>query len=207
MIDIKEDIQQQVRPEDLALVINAARDLMRLEMEIADLELQVKVKTEKYRLMATETVPELMKSVGQTELPLANGYKLKVESVVRASIPAESTIERANEEERPLLEARRAEAFVWLRANKAGSLIKDEVRISLGKGQSSFVKKLLAVIRKTAKSAKADIFTEQKETVHPSTLSKYIREKLEAGAEVPLETFSVFQGHEAQVIPPKGVKR
>lgn len=205
-IDISADVGKEVTPEQLALVINQARELMSLEIEIGKIEVLLKNKKADHFKMATETLPDLMDSCGQKMVPLANGYSLTLDSVVRASIPAESTIEKADDEERPILEARRADCLAWLKANKAASIIQNELKIVLGTGQGSFGKKLLVLIRKEAKKIKADITTSQKESVNPKRLCSLIKEKLRAGITVPMDTFAAFDGRVAKVVAPKKAK-
>lgn len=199
-IDIGQDIGN-VNSSDLESVINQARLLMRLDLEIGQLEVKLKEQKQAYNKLATETLPELMDSVDAgTAIPLGNGYTLQLEDVFRANIPAESTIEKADDEERPALEKRRADALSWLRQNKASDIIKNTLKVDLGKGQDSIAKKFAALAEKLKVPLK------RSETVHYQTLANLLQEKLEAGTEVPFETFSVFKGRKATIQAPKKPK-
>ena len=89
------------------------------------------------------------------------------------------------------------ECFRFLRKNKADSIIKSVLTINVGKGNAKAVAELI----KLAKTFRLPC--ERDETVHPQTLSKYIRELLEKGAEVPFDTFAVFTGKKAKITAPK----
>ncbi len=89
---------------------------------------------------------------------------------------------------------------MWLRKQKGGDLIKNTLKLELGRGCGTVLKKFLML----AKSQKVSV--KQTEGVHPSTLAKFLKEKLEKGVDVPAETFGLFRGREAKVIAPKNPK-
>lgn len=197
-IDLTQDTDERpVDPAKVALVVDNARRMMRLEMEIADIEQKLRTKQEEYDKLSTDELPGLMESVGIKTLPLANGYTLDLKPVFRASLPAKSTIEKANDEERPILLARFTDGLKWLRKHKAGDLIKNTLKLDLGKGQDAVVKEFMAL----AKRLKVSV--DRSETVHPGSLGKFLREQLEIGTDVPFETFGVFDGRKAEIKPPK----
>lgn len=194
-IDITQDIGNGVG--DVTPVVENARRLMKLEMDIIQLTDAINQKKKEYEALATEQLPELMDSVGVTGLDLANGYRLELKPVFRASLPAKSTIENADDEERPQLLRRLKDGLTWLRKHKAADLVKNTLRIDLGKGQDAAAKEFAAL----AKRLKVTI--DRSETVHPGSLSKFLKEKMETGAEVPFDTFGVFSGRKAEIKAPK----
>jgi hypothetical protein len=196
-IDISKDTATIVSAKNVAAVVEQARLLMKLEIEIARLETALKEKKTAHNLLATETLPGLMDSAGIEGLPLRHGYELELKKVLRASLPAKSTIENADEEEQPMLIRRFKDGLAWLRKHKAQDIIRNTLKIDLGKGQDRETREILAL----AKRLKVPV--DRSETVHPASLSSFLRERLANGAEVPFETFGVFNGREAKIKPPK----
>lgn len=201
-IDISEDVLS-TPVGDLQPVVEQARRLYTLDRDIKKLKDDLTAKVEERRLLAEETLPELMDSVSVTTIPLGDDWKIEVEPVFRANIPAVSTIEAEDDaERRGALEARRADGFKWLRGNKGEPLIKDTIKIELGKGEGKLAKQFAALAKKLK------VVYTRSEFVHPASLGKFIREKLEAGvSDVPLETFAVFRGREAKLVAPKKAKQ
>lgn len=209
-VDVTHDIQKGTG--DVQKVIAEARKMMKLQLEIEQLESELAAKKAEHFLMATDAMPKIMNNEGVDDLGLANGYRLLLDSVFRANLPAEGTIEKAEGEEQEALQLRRDEGLEWLNDNGGGDIIKTQVKIDLGKGQEEFKAALLKEVKRLqasrafAKTAKG-IIIKEKEEVHPATLAKYLREKVEAGADVPLETFAIFNGQVAQIKAPTQGKK
>jgi hypothetical protein len=194
-IDLAEDIGAGIG--DVAPVVEQARRLIRLEREIEALNAQVKLKQEEYDKLSMDELPALMDSVGIEGLPLANGYRLELRPVFRASLPARSTIEKATDEERVALLERFNDGLKWLRAQKASDLIKTTLKINLGgKGQEATARVFLAL------AARHHVTVDRAQTVHPGSLGKFLKEKLSAGVNVPLETFNVLDIRKAEIKSP-----
>jgi len=197
-IDVTQDIGIGIG--DVTPVVNQARRLMKLELEIEQLKAAIASKQEEYNRLSMEELPALMDSVGIAGLPLTNGYTLILNDIFRASLPAKSTIEHADAEERPQLLARFQAGIRWLRQQRAADLIKNTLRIDLGRGQEATAREFMALARQRKVSV------DRSQTVHPATLAKFLKEKLAMGTDVPLETFGVFVGREAEVKAPKEKK-
>lgn len=185
---------------NLGLVVQNARKLAKLQMEVGELEEKLKDKKHELRTFAFETMPELMLSEHVTDLGLDNGYRLELDEVFQANLPAKSTIQKADEEEQPALLKRYNDGMQWLISQKADDIIKNRLVIDLGKDTKAETKAFLQL----AKKLKVPV--DQSQTVHPGTLKKYLQEKLAKGADVPLETFAVVVGHEAKIIAPQPTK-
>ncbi len=198
-IDPSEDIRTGTG--NVKLVLEQAQKLWSLEQDINSIQATLKEKQEEYRKLACDTLPSLMESEGvASPLGLKGGWVLELAPAFRASLPAESTIEKANDEERPMLEARRSDGLKWLKANKAAAIIKSEIKTTIEAGQTQLAKALLSHLKKFTrggKQVKLDIT--QKESVHPGTLSKLLREFRDSGRDIPLDTFAVFDGKEAKI--------
>lgn len=212
-IDFSEDAPKAGKG-DPKRVIQQARLMMKLELEIAALEKRAKEKKQEHEKIATETLPALMKAEGLTSLGLNGGYSLVLDEFFRANIPAESTIEKANDEDRDALLERREQGFDWLRRNQGADLIKNEIKIGLPRGMEKVAKlvlKAIADIRvknpKTKKEEAPAMEVERKVFVHQGALGSFLKEKVESGVEVPYETFSIHTGQEAKIKAPKGQKK
>lgn len=193
------------------IITEQAQEMYRLERCIENMKLDLKSKQEQYRILATEKLPGLMQQFGTDGFPLANGYTLVIEPAFRANLPAESTIEKADEEERPMLERRREEGLRWLQQHNASAIIKNEIKVKLGTGQSALARAVMTALRNFSwkvkgKIQKVRLDFDQKESVHPGTLSKLLKELRDNGVDLPLDTFAVFDGKEATIKPPKGKK-
>lgn len=143
--------------------------LLTKEFELAKLEDKAKDVNQEIQKLKTSLIPEKMGHL--TEIKLASGKKVTVQAVVRASI----------------LKATKDSALTWLEDNGHGSLIKTEVSVPLSREERALVPTAMEALQNAGFTpvASAD--------VHPQTLSAWVREQLEAGAEIP-SYFSVYQG-------------
>lgn len=211
-LDLTEDVVQT--PGDLQKVLERAREMFIVERDISFHEEALKKLEERHVQISTVELPALMKAEGYAGgVPLTNGDKLELKQSFRASVPAESTIEKAKDDaERNELLARRVEGITWLRENGGTPLIKEEMKLEFGQGQAPFIKAIrhaIKVLCKTPKFKKAaeGLEVSGKQSIHQGSLGKYLREKIEAGVKVPIKTFAIFDGQEAIITKPKGQKK
>lgn len=208
-IDISEDAAQN-QNVDTSSVIRLANQMITLQNEIEDLEKNLASSKADLLKMQVETMPELMESLGVSSQTLTNGYQIITKPLFQSNIPALSTIEKADEYDRDLLLQRREDCINWLTRNNGDSLIKTEIKIKLGKGQTALLNAILKTLKilrfidpVTKKTVPARVPIEQSEIVHPASLNKFLQETLANGADVPLETFAVHQGKKAEIKAPK----
>lgn len=116
-------------------------------------------------------IPAAMSAAGLSMFALENGAVVKVEDFTAASIS----------------EANRAAAFAWLRDNKFGSLIKNVMSLQFGMGQDLLAREIAKACAAALKKHKLDVPIEQKESVHPSTLRAFVKERLAEGKALPPE--------------------
>ncbi len=198
---------------DVSQVIEAAREMMQVAMKIEKCEETLALLKADYLLKSTETLPRIMEAAGYKvgqSLDLPNGYRIELNPAFRANIPAEGTIEKAEGEEKEALLVRREEGIAWLDANGGEPLIKQRFQIDLPKDFAALRPALRAAVAKlvaSAKFKKARIELEEKETIHAGSLAKFLREKIAAGKDVPLETFAVFNGKCAEIKAPSQGKK
>ena len=127
--------------------------------------------------LSGEVIPTMMTEMGLSELKLQDGSHLKVSTSYRATIT----------------EANKATAFNWLRDNGLGDIIKNEIMVSFGRNEDNKAASY-------AELAKSQGFQPtQKMKVEPMTLKALVRERIEAGKDMPTEIFGVFSENKTTI--------
>lgn len=167
--------------QDLAVVSSLIRQEEKLAARIAQIEEDLARAKEEYRRLMESDLPQAMTEIHATRITTSDGSEVEVATDVHASIP----------------KAFIAEAYKWLRRNNAGDIIKNEVTARFGRGEE-------------AEAEAAFIWMEnhgmapfRKESIHPSTLKAFVREKIEAQQEIPMELFGVHISTVAKIRRPK----
>jgi len=124
-----------------------------------------------------EVIPTMMSEMGLSHLKLMDGSSVDVKPNYSASI----TI------------ANREAAFGWLRNNGLGDIIKNEISVSFGRNEDNKA----ADYANLAESHGYQ--PQQKLKVEPMTLKALVRERIEAGKEMPTEIFNVFVGNKTTI--------
>jgi len=108
--------------------------------------------------------------MGLSELKLSDGSHLKVSTSYKAHIT----------------EANKETAFNWLRTNGLGDIIKNEISVSFGSNEDTRA----ADYADLAKSQGLEPTRKMK--VESMTLKALVRERIEAGKEMPADIFGVY---------------
>mgnify|MGYP001595535252 CR=1 FL=1 len=135
--------------------------------------------------LETDLIPALMASAGGIEkFKLEDGREVALRDELYASIT----------------EANRPGAFAWLEEHGHGDVIKDELKIMLGRGDTAKARAESLIAK-----AEAEGITDysRKRVVAPNTLQALLKEQLAEGVEVPKETFGVFQQRRAIIKLPR----
>lgn len=169
---------ESISPEKLQSLSELAKEARETDVTIASLENQLSLKKERLRIIVEGLLPDIMMELGMSELKLTTGEKLIMSKYYSASIKDE------NQEA----------AFKWLRETNNDSIIKNEVKGSFGKGQDAEAKQVMEALE----SMVPGLFS-LKTNVHPMTLKSFVKERIEGGMELPLETFSVFIGNKIKI--------
>ena len=125
--------------------------------------------------LEVQQLPAAMASAGDAKrIILGDGTEIKLGDFLYASI------KKANE----------PAAFAWLETNGLADIIKDELKIMLGRGDvaASRAQGLLAA----CEALGIDAFS-RKRGVHASTLQATLKEQLAKGVDVPKDLFGVYQ--------------
>ena len=177
-IDFEKDQQDAMKKTEG--IQSLADQVERLELcddSIADIENDLKMMKKKRDHISGEVIPTMMSEMGFSELKLQDGSHLKVSTSYRATIT----------------EANKEAAFNWLRNNGLGDIIKNEISVSFGRNEDNKA----ADYAELAKSS--GFQPTQKMKVEPMTLKALVRERIEAGKEMPTEIFGIFSENKTTI--------
>ena len=127
--------------------------------------------------LSGEVIPTMMAEMGLAHLKLMDGSTVDVKPHYSASI----TI------------ANREAAFNWLRENGLGDIIKNEISVSFGRNEDNKAADYAALAEERG------FQPTQKLKVEPMTLKALVRERIEAGKEMPTEIFGVFSENKTTI--------
>ena len=194
MTDI--DLLEDVTPasNEIGVITDLAQKMYSLEDEIAKLEEQLKQRKQDLKVLAEETIPDTMHELNLKDFTLRNGAKITIKEFIKASIPTQSAIDRAkDEDEKVKLKLLQQQGFDWLKANGAADLIKNTVEVQFGRDENEACNEFTEQLRENKTLYKRSM------GVHPGTLSKFLQDRLENGKKVPMETFRVYTGRIANI--------
>tara|TARA_R110000851_G_scaffold119726_1_gene247600 strand:+ start:126 stop:713 length:588 start_codon:yes stop_codon:yes gene_type:complete len=190
-IDLLEDVAPA--SNELGAVADMASRMLNLENEINLLEESLKQKKQDLTKLAEQDLPDLMQELNVRDFTLSNGAKVEVNDIISGSVPSAGAIERAKGDDKIVLEMRQQHCFDWLRDNKAGDLIKNNVEVQFGRNEdddcNAFAKEL----------ADRKIYYKRSIGVHPGSLNSFIKERMSDGKEVPHDLFKVYTGRRAKI--------
>ena len=177
-INFEEDQQKVIRKTDniqsLADQVEKLEDLQkRLELQ----EDNLKNTKKQIDHLSGEVIPTMMSEMGLSQLKLMDGSQIDVKPFYNATITV----------------ANRELAFNWLRQNGLADIIKNEMVVSFGRGEDNKA----AEYAELAKSQ--GLQPAQKLKVEPMTLKALVRQRIEAGQEMPTEIFSIFVGNKTTI--------
>ena len=173
--------------QDKEEIINKTRNVGKLADKIQEMqavqkaleadEEQIKQKKKHLDYLSGEVIPTMLSEMGLSFLKLADGSSIEVKTNYSATIT----------------QAKKEEAFKWLRENGLGDIIKNEISVSFGRNEDNKAADY-------AELAKGRGFQPtQKLKVEPMTLKALVRERIEAGKEMPTELFNIFVGNKTTI--------
>lgn len=149
---------------EIKRAVKLAELLIAKRKEVESLEQQLSLAKSDLQRIEQDDLPDLMMELELTTFTLSNGAKVEVQQDVQCGITEE----------------RRRAAHAWLIDNEFGGLIKTEVSVAFDRGHYD-----------EAQRVADEIGGAVKETVHPSTLKSFIKERLAAGTPLPFELFGI----------------
>jgi len=159
-----------------------AQQQKRLLEEIDALERQLAAKQSALKVNSQIDLPDAMGVAGLHEFTIVGGHKVKLETSVRASIP----IAFLQEGIEYMMEA-------------APNLVKHTVNIEFGMGDAAIFHEFMADLKAREVQVNATI----KDTVHPGTLAKFVRECDEQDKSLPEDILGVYRQKFAKLHLPK----
>ena len=177
-IDFEKDQQDAMsRTENIQSLADQVQRLEGLLRRIELSEDNLKDLKKEHQRISGEVIPTMMSEMGLSELKLQDGSHLKVSTSYRATIT----------------EANKESAFNWLRENGLGDIIKNEISVSFGRNEDNKAADY-------AELAKGQGFQPtQKMKVEPMTLKALVRERIEAGKDMPTEIFGIFSENKTTI--------
>ena len=177
-IDFEKDqenvLQKTTNIQSLADQVEKLEDLQkRLELQ----EDNLKNTKKQIDHLSGEVIPTMMSEMGLSHLKLMDGSSVDVKPNYSASISI----------------ANREAAFGWLRNNGLGDIIKNEISVSFGRNEDNKAADYAALAEERG------FQPTQKLKVEPMTLKALVRERIEAGKEMPTEIFNVFVGNKTTI--------
>ena len=177
-IDFEEDQAKVItKTENIKSLADQVERLENLNQEIEKTEKDLKQKKKDLEHVSGEVIPTMMSEMGLSHLKLMDGSSVDVKPNYSANITL----------------ANREAAFNWLRNNGLGDIIKNEILVSFGRNEDNKAADYAALAQERGYQPT------QKLKVEPMTLKALVRERIEAGKELPTELFNVFVGNKTTI--------
>ena len=177
-IDFEADQEKMLgKTENIQSLADQVEKLNTLDQQVQSLEKDLKQKKKNFEHLSGEVIPTMMAEMGLSQLKLMDGSSVDVKPNYSANI----TI------------ANRDAAFNWLRTNGLGDIIKNEISVSFGRNEDNKAADYAAL------ASERGYQPTQKLKVEPMTLKALVRERIEAGKELPTELFNVFVGNKTTI--------
>jgi hypothetical protein len=177
-IDFEEDQQNAMsKTDNIQSLADQVERLEKMNRGIEKTEESLKEQKKQKDHVSMEVIPTLMSEMGLAELKLIDGSMVTVKPNYSASITV----------------ANREAAFNWLRNNGLGDIIKNEISVSFGRNEDNKAADYASLAQERGYQPT------QKLKVEPMTLKALVRERIEAGKEMPTEIFNVFVGNQTTI--------
>ena len=178
------NINFEADKQDSLTKVNDAKSLSEQVLKLKDMEDLVAAKEEELKklkkdveVISGEVIPTMMQEMNLSTLKLADGSSVEVKPVYGASIPI----------------AKKEEAFKWLREHGLGDLIKNEITVAFGRDEDNKAQQYAVLAQGQGYEPV------QKLKVEPMTLKALVRERIEAGQDMPADLFNVFAGNRTKI--------
>ena len=165
------------RTENIKSLADQVKKLRDLEDQVKAEEQALKDKEKEVERISGEVIPTLLSEMGLSSIKLADGSAVDVKPYYAANISV----------------ANREAAYGWLRSNGLGDIIKNDITVSFGRNEDNKAAEY-------ANLAKGQGYQPtQKLKVEPMTLKALVRERIEAGKDMPTELFNIFVGNKTTI--------
>ena len=177
-IDFEKDQEEVLdRTTNINKLADKIKELQAQQEQLQQQEDAIKQKKKDIEYLSGEVIPTMLSEMGLSFLKLQDGSSVEVKTNYSA------TITQANKEK----------AFNWLRENGLSDIIKNEISVSFGRNEDNKA----ADYAELAKGQ--GIEPRQKLKVEPMTLKALVRERIEAGKDMPTELFNIYVGNKTTI--------
>jgi len=169
-IDFEEGVEGPTN-EQIGEISSLAELQRKQEADVEDLEKRLKTALAALRQTQEQDLPAAMLAAGMEQFKTTGGVSIGIKETLYASIP----------------KAKRPAAVAWLLEHNQESLVKEDVVIPFDKGDHQKVGELVSLLEQ----AGYDQFSVN-EAINTGSVKAMIREMLENGDDVPLDTFGAY---------------
>lgn len=149
---------------------STVKRLLSVDASVRELEEALGARKEELARISEVELPNMMGSLGLDRIGLSVGGSVTIERKIYAGIT----------------EQNREAAFAWLTESGNDGIIKNEVKLPFGKGQDEEAQKLVEKLTADGYSLT------RTRNVHPQTLKAFVKNRIEGGLPIPMDTFSVL---------------
>lgn len=168
---------EEIDPQKLLSIAQLAKQIEEEEQGMARLLAEMEEAKKRHTKLTTIDLPDVMEACNMETFVTNDGLAVKVEKKTRTSLPA----------------ARIEAGCDWLEEHDSGAIVKRVVSIAFNKEDEDKAKMMTEILGNTFPE------TQQKRSVHPSTLNSHIRQMIEQGMDVDLDLFGVFEQRVAKI--------
>ena len=153
-----------------------AKKQLELSTELKELEAKIKYIKAQLNSLSRMTLPDMLDEADLGDCKVGQ-YKITLTDKIEANIT----------------EANKDKAYGWLIKNGHDDIIKNQLIINFGKGDTEASIELSDVLKSQ------DFNVEEKYAVNKNTLKKWAREQYENGVDIPEDLFGIFRFRETKV--------
>lgn len=137
----------------------------------------LKEEEEHIKLLSETSIPAALEELGLSQIKLSTGETISCKMEVRASIPKDFAPEALN----------------WLESHGFGDLIKTTVKIKYDRTERGTAIAVYENLMNNGMNAALE------ETVHPMTLSAFVKEQLAKGQDLPFDLLGINQYYKTSI--------
>ena len=183
----EQDTIKVASDEDLKRAQKLAKEFVEIGLNMEELEKQLKVLKERKSQIESREIPDLFGEIGVDVIGLPDdNCDVIVKPYYKANIPASWDPDR------------REQAFRWLDENGHGDVISVTVSVDFQRGEKALADELVNLIRTKFSGANSH----QVKTVMGvpwTTLTALVKEQVEQGEAIPLDTLGATVGQVAKI--------
>ncbi len=170
---------ENVETDDLQEITSLSESLKEADNDIAAKEAELSQLKAIRKQISEELIPDLMNKNGLKLIQLDTGAKIQINDFVDARIKDPGV------------------AFDWLRETNNDSIIKNQITISLDRGDDGVAEEVTTKLKE-----EFGIDADRKIAIHHATLKSFCRDALEdpeLAESLPREAFGIYQGQRAKL--------